>query len=44
MKKNGDITEDDLKIAEDKIQKITDKHVKEVDDCVADKEKEILSI
>lgn len=44
MKKNGDITEDDLKIAEDKIQKITDKSVKEVDECVAEKEKEILSI
>jgi ribosome recycling factor len=43
-KKNNEITEDDLKTAEDKIQKITDKHVKEVDECVAEKEKEILSI
>lgn len=44
MKKNNEITEDDLKIAEDKIQKITDKSVKEIDECVAEKEKEILSI
>lgn len=44
MKKNGEITEDDLKDCEDQIQKLTDKYVKEVDVHVADKEKEILSI
>lgn len=44
MKKNGEITEDDLKDCEDQIQKLTDKFVKEVDVNVADKEKEILSI
>ncbi|MCR5142180.1 MAG: ribosome recycling factor [Ruminococcus sp.] len=44
MKKNGDITEDDLKIAEEKIQKITDKSVKEIDELVAKKEKEVLSL
>jgi ribosome recycling factor len=44
MKKNNEITEDDLKIAEEKIQKITDKSVKQVDECVAEKEKEVLSI
>lgn len=44
MKKNGDITEDDLKDCEDQIQKLTDKYVKEIDGHVADKEKEILSI
>jgi ribosome recycling factor len=43
-KKNNEITEDDLKDAEEKIQKITDKNVKEVDSHVAEKEKEILSI
>ncbi|MCD7742581.1 MAG: ribosome recycling factor [Ruminococcus sp.] len=43
-KKNNEITEDDLKDAEDRIQKITDKNVKEVDEQVAIKEKEILSI
>lgn len=44
MKKNGEITEDNLKDCEDQIQKLTDKYVKEVDVHVADKEKEILSI
>ena len=44
MKKNSEITEDDLKGAEETIQKITDKNVKEVDEQVAVKEKEILSI
>lgn len=44
MKKNNEITEDDIKIGEDKIQKLTDKNVKEIDRLVAEKEKEILSI
>ena len=44
MKKNNEITEDDLKSCEDDIQKLTDKFVKEVDEHVAEKEKEILSI
>ena len=44
MKKNGDITEDDLKVAEEKIQKITDKSVKEIDEQIAVKEKEILTV
>ena len=44
MKKNSEITEDDLKSCEDDIQKLTDKFVKEVDEHVAEKEKEILSI
>ena len=44
MKKNGDLTEDDQKDAEKKLQKITDKYCDEVDKAVADKEKEIMSI
>lgn len=44
MKKNNEITEDDMKDCEDQIQKITDKYVKQVDVHVAEKEKEILSI
>jgi ribosome recycling factor len=44
MKKNGELTEDDLKIAEEKIQKITDKSVKEIDELVAKNEKEVLSL
>ena len=41
MKKNNEITEDDLKDCEDEIQKLTDRFVKEVDGHVAEKEKEI---
>lgn len=44
MKKNGEITEDDQKDAEKKIQKLTDKYCDEVDKAVAEKEKEIMSI
>ena len=44
MKKAGDITEDDLKQAEKKIQDLTDKYVKNVDSCFAAKEKEIMEI
>ncbi len=44
MKKNGDITEDDLKDCEEQIQKLTDKFIKEIDGHVSDKEKEIMSI
>ncbi|MGL4991107.1 MAG: ribosome recycling factor [Sarcina sp.] len=44
MKKNNEITEDDMKDGEDKVQKITDKFIKEVDKEVAAKEKEIMSI
>ena len=42
--KNSEITEDDLKDAEDKIQKITDKFVAEVESIVSAKEKEIMSV
>lgn len=44
MKKNGDITEDDLKQAEKKTQDLTDKYVKNADECFARKEKEIMEI
>lgn len=44
LKKNNEITEDEMKDGEGDIQKLTDKFVKEVDGHVADKEKEILSI
>lgn len=44
MKKSGELTEDDLKESEKKIQKITDKYCAEVDEAVAVKEKEIMSI
>ena len=44
LKKDGEITEDELKTGEDKVQKIVDAFVKEVDTIVTAKEKEIMSI
>ena len=44
QKKNNEITEDDLKNLEDKIQKLTDKFIKQIDDISAAKEKEIMEI
>ncbi len=44
QKKDGEITEDDLKDLETKIQKLTDRFVKDVETIVADKEKEILAV
>ena len=42
--KNGDITEDELKTAEDQIQKITDKFTAKIDTIIENKEKEIMSV
>ncbi len=42
--KNSDISEDDLKLAEDNIQKLTDKYVAEIDKILEAKEKEVMSI
>ena len=44
MQKNSEISEDDLKVAEDKIQKLTDKYVEEIDTILDKKEKEVMSI
>ena len=44
MQKNSEITEDDLKFAENEIQKITDKSIEEVDKVIEAKEVEIMSI
>ncbi|MCH5192322.1 MAG: ribosome recycling factor [Oscillospiraceae bacterium] len=44
MKKNNEITEDDMKDYEKDIQKLTDKFCDTVDSVVAEKEKEIMSI
>lgn len=44
MKKNNEITEDDLKVGEEDIQDITDKFCKKIDSMSKDKEKEIMSI
>ena len=44
LKKNSEITEDDERKAEEDIQKLTDKAIKEVDDVCAAKEKEIMEV
>ena len=42
--KSKEITEDDVKKFSDDIQKVTDKFIKEVDDVVSVKEKELLTV
>lgn len=44
MKKSSEITEDDLKQGEKKIQDITDKYCKKIDTMAADKSEEIMEI
>ena len=44
QKKNGEITEDDLKNAETGIQKVTDEFIKKVDDLAKAKSDEIMEI
>ena len=43
-KKDGELTEDDVKNAEKKVQDLTDNYIKEVDATSAKKEKEIMAI
>ena len=42
--KNSELTEDELKQAEDKIQKITDSKIEEIDKILENKEKEIMTV
>jgi len=44
LEKNGEITEDEAKKGQDEVQKITDSHVKTIDEMVSKKEKEILEV
>ena len=44
MEKVGEYTEDDVKETLDEIQKLTDKSIKEIDEIVAEKEKEIMEV
>ena len=44
LKKNIEITEDDQRDAEEKMQKLTDKAIKDVDEIYARKEKEIMEV
>ena len=44
MEKAGDIGEDEMKDGLDSMQKLTDSHVKDIDQIVSDKEKEVLKV
>lgn len=44
MKKDSVITEDEQKVAENDLQKVTDAHIKDLDRIGSDKEKEIMSV
>ena len=44
QKKASEITEDDLKIAEKDLQKLTDDYIKEIDKVAEKKEKELFEI
>ncbi|MCJ7798023.1 MAG: ribosome recycling factor [Thermoleophilia bacterium] len=44
LKKDGDISEDDEKRAEDGVQKLTDKHIERISEILRHKEEEILEV
>jgi ribosome recycling factor len=44
LQKGGDINEDAVKRGSDQVQKLTDKFVKQIDELVAGKEKEIMEV
>ena len=44
MEKNKEITEDDRKLAEEEMQKITDKFIVEIDEITKKKEEELMEI
>jgi ribosome recycling factor len=42
--KNGDITQDEQKTWQDKVQAMTDQHIKQIDEALASKEKDIMQV
>ena len=44
MEKSGEMSEDDLKLGTEKIQKITDKMIEKIDAAVENKTKEIMTV
>ena len=44
MEKTSELTEDDSKKAQDEVQKLTDSHIKMIDDMLAKKEKDIIEV
>jgi ribosome recycling factor len=44
LKKDGEISEDDLNRSEKELQKLTDRHVEEIDGLLSNKEKELMEV
>ncbi|HPP45365.1 MAG TPA: ribosome recycling factor [Methanomassiliicoccaceae archaeon] len=44
LEKDKEISQDDLKSAQDKVQNLTDDHIKQIDALLAEKEKEIMEV
>lgn len=44
LKKEGEASEDDIFKAQDRIQKLTDEHIKKIDEIYREKEKEVLEL
>ena len=44
MEKSAEISEDDSKKAQDEVQKLTDAHIKSIDEVIAKKEKDIMEV
>jgi len=44
LEKNGEISEDDLRGYSEEIQKLTDEHIKQVDEITKEKEEEVLAV
>ena len=44
LKKDAAVSEDEIKDGEDRLQKITDKHIEEIDKLAEEKDKEIMSL
>jgi len=44
MEKAGDVSEDEMKDGFDVMQKMTDKRIKEIDDLISKKEKEVMTV
>jgi ribosome recycling factor len=44
LAKDGTITDDQIKRGSDQVQKLTDKYIKQIDDLVSGKEKEIMEV
>lgn len=42
--KDGDLSEDEQKLLADKVQSVTDAHIKKIDEALASKEKDILQV